>query len=285
MSLYSVSPNPFGGAVAVSPPRQYAPSRRYGLVYDRVIEQGRDAARHRDATVRAGYPTRGVSNAAVLVATPGQFQTGPDRDTQGQGIYRHGVKRALDLTLLVLFSPFVVAVVMVLALLVMLDGGKPFYTQERIGQNGRIYRIWKLRSMVPDADERLEDYLFANPDMRLEWEAKQKLMHDPRITRLGRVLRKSSMDELPQLLNVLKGEMSLVGPRPMMPSQQQMYDGDAYYELRPGITGLWQVSDRNESNFADRSRFDTIYNRSLSLKGDIKILIATVRVVLRGTGH
>ncbi|MCQ0969699.1 sugar transferase [Paracoccus sp. TK19116] len=252
--------------------------------FDRIIERSRDAARHRDATVRAGYPSRSVAAAVAIAATPGQF--GPHDDTSGAGLYRSGAKRALDLVLLVLASPFVVPVILILALMVVvMDGGKPFYTQERVGQNGRIYRIWKLRSMVRDADARLADYLDANPDMRDQWETKQKLIDDPRITRLGRFLRKSSMDELPQLLNVLRGDMSLVGPRPMMPSQQSMYQGSAYYALRPGITGLWQVSDRNESSFADRARFDNIYNRSLSLRTDATILLATVRVVLNGTGH
>ena len=155
----------------------------------------------------------------------------------------------------------------------------------RVGRHGRIYTIWKLRSMTRDADQALEAHLAANPEARVEWDRTQKLKNDPRITKLGRVLRKSSLDELPQLFNVLRGDMSLVGPRPMMPEQQALYPGTAYYKLRPGITGMWQVSKRNESTFADRARFDTQYDRRLSLLTDIKLLLATVRVVLRGTGH
>jgi lipopolysaccharide/colanic/teichoic acid biosynthesis glycosyltransferase len=145
--------------------------------------------------------------------------------------------------------------------------------------------MWKLRTMVDNADERLEAYLEANPEARSEWDSSQKLKDDPRITRVGRMLRRTSLDELPQVLNVLTGDMSLVGPRPMMPSQRTLYPGSAYYRLRPGITGSWQVTDRNDSTFADRARFDTAYERELSLATDVKILLATVRVVLRGTGY
>lgn len=200
-------------------------------------------------------------------------------------LYRATGKRALDITVVLLASLFVLPVVGLLALLVARDGGKPFYTQDRVGRNGRIYKIWKLRSMVDDADARLEAHLNAHPQARIEWDETQKLKDDPRITRFGALLRKSSMDELPQLWNVLKGDMSLVGPRPMMPSQVALYPGAAYYQLRPGITGSWQVSARNASTFADRAKFDTSYERDLSFMADTKLLIATVRVVLKGTGY
>jgi lipopolysaccharide/colanic/teichoic acid biosynthesis glycosyltransferase len=201
------------------------------------------------------------------------------------GSYRQAGKRALDLMVIVVFAPLVLSVVALLAALVALDGSKPFYSQKRIGRNGRVYTMWKLRSMVPDADARLEAHLVANPAARAEWNRDQKLKSDPRITTFGRILRKSSLDELPQLWNVLKGEMSLVGPRPMMPSQSVLYPGVDYYDLNPGITGMWQVSARNNSTFADRAQFDTQYNRALSLWTDIRLLGATVRVVLRATGH
>jgi lipopolysaccharide/colanic/teichoic acid biosynthesis glycosyltransferase len=139
--------------------------------------------------------------------------------------------------------------------------------------------------MVRDADKCLEDCFRADPALRQEWDQKQKLINDPRVTKRGRMLRKASLDELPQLWNVLRGDMSLVGPRPMMVEQKSLYPGQDYYDLRPGITGLWQISDRNESSFAERARFDAVYNRTLSLPVDIGILFATVRVVLRGTGH
>ena len=139
--------------------------------------------------------------------------------------------------------------------------------------------------MVKNADDQLESYLDANNAARVEWDATQKLKKDPRITRVGRILRKTSMDELPQLWNVLNGSMSLVGPRPMMIEQEQYYYGRSYYELRPGITGLWQISDRNECSFVGRVAFDEAYNRSLSLGTDIGILQKTVGVVMRATGH
>lgn len=200
-------------------------------------------------------------------------------------IYRRFGKRALDLALIIMAAPAVIVVIAVLAILVSLDGSKPFYSQKRIGRNGRQYTMWKLRSMVPDADARLEAFLASDPQARIEWDRDQKLKQDPRITAFGRFLRKSSLDELPQLWNVFKGDMSLVGPRPMMPCQAVLYPGTAYFDLSPGITGSWQVSARNASTFADRAKFDTSYKRDLSLLTDVKLLIATVRVVLRATGH
>lgn len=199
-------------------------------------------------------------------------------------LYRGFGKRLLDITLVLIAAPVVLPVVLLCALMVSRDGGQPFYSQERVGRNGRIYTMWKLRSMVPNAKARLEAYLEANPEARDEWDSKQKLAKDPRITRVGRLLRKTSLDELPQLWNVLRGDMSLVGPRPMMPEQKKCYPGVDYYDLLPGITGSWQVSARNESTFAERAFFDTDYKRKLSLKEDVRILSATVRVVLRATG-
>ena len=204
--------------------------------------------------------------------------------TRRPGLYRNGLKRLMDVVLVLLAAPVVLPVVLILAFGVAIDGGQPFYRQERVGKGGRIYRMWKLRSMVRDADNRLAAHLEADPAARLEWDVTQKLTRDPRITGFGAFLRRSSMDELPQLWNVLTGDMSLVGPRPMMPEQQALYPGRAYYALRPGITGTWQVSVRNTSSFADRARFDDAYDRSLSLVTDLRLLAATVRVVLRGTG-
>lgn len=202
------------------------------------------------------------------------------------GIYRNFVKRALDVALVLLSLPVTLPVILGLALVVILqDGHLPFYTQARVGQGGRIFRFWKLRSMVWNAEGRLADHLARDPAARAEWDHCQKLKADPRITRFGKFLRKSSLDELPQLWNVLKGDMSLVGPRPMMPDQEVLYPGRAYYALRPGITGSWQISDRNETSFAARADFDASYDEALSLRHDLHILFATVGVVLRGTGY
>ncbi len=202
-----------------------------------------------------------------------------------RGLYRRAFKRWLDLALILCAAPFVLPAVLLLAALVRRDGGPAFYVQDRVGRDGRVFRIWKLRTMVVDADRRLAEHLAADPALRSEWEERQKLRADPRITRIGRILRKSSLDELPQLWNVARGDMSLVGPRPMLPEQRALYPGRAYYRLRPGLTGPWQVSDRNAATFASRAEFDAEYARRMSLPTDIAIMAMTVWVVLRGTGY
>lgn len=194
-------------------------------------------------------------------------------------------KRIVETLLVLLSLPVVVPFVAIFAVLIARNGGSPFYGQKRIGRNNQVFTMWKLRTMVPDADKMLSAYLAQNPEAREEWDRTQKLKNDPRITTVGRLLRKTSMDELPQLYNVVIGTMSLIGPRPMMLSQQDLYYGEAYYDLRPGITGLWQVSDRNECDFVGRVHYDNEYKRTAGLLTDVRILWQTVAVVLRGTGH
>jgi len=193
-------------------------------------------------------------------------------------------KRALDVLLVLLALPAIVPVIAIVALVIKLSGDKAFYSQPRIGRNGKSFKLFKLRSMIPNADQVLKDYLADNPEAQAEWDLKQKLTNDPRVTPIGAFIRKTSLDELPQLFNVLKGDMSLVGPRPMMPEQKALYPGKAYTLMRPGITCTWQVSDRNESSFAARAVFDTDYYEAISLKQDVSLLMRTVAVVLRGTG-
>ena len=200
-------------------------------------------------------------------------------------LYGRFFKRYLDFAIVVLAAPLVLPIVMVLAALVARDGHSPFYRQDRVGKDGRIFSMWKLRTMVPDADRHLAQYLDKNPKARREWDKTQKLKADPRIASFGRMLRKTSMDELPQLWNVFVGDMSLVGPRPMMTEQQDLYPGKAYYSMRPGLTGYWQISDRNESSFAARASFDTRYFNDLKLSTDIDVLSKTVGAVLRETGY
>ncbi|NQY60756.1 sugar transferase, partial [Cognatishimia sp.] len=130
-----------------------------------------------------------------------------------------------------------------------------------------------------------EDYLAQNPAEAREWNEKQKLINDPRITPVGHLIRKTSLDELPQLWNVLIGDMSLVGPRPIMVDQKKIYPSDAYYDLRPGITGPWQISSRNESSFVERADFDGDYLNDLSFASDLRIMFKTVGVVVNATGH
>lgn len=194
------------------------------------------------------------------------------------------LKRSFDVAAVVVTSPLTLALVGTMALLVRLDGGRAFYRQQRLGKDGRIFSIWKLRSMVPDAEQRLRDYLETNPEAKQEWTKAQKLRQDPRITWIGKYLRKYSLDELPQLFNVLRGDMSLIGPRPICVDQRRLYPGTAYYRLRPGLTGLWQVNERNNCSFAERAGYDTRYAAELSLSLDMHILSRTVLVVTRGTG-
>lgn len=203
----------------------------------------------------------------------------------GGGFYRSAGKTALDYIFILAALPVVLPLMAVLAALIALGGDAPLYWQRRIGRGGKVFHILKFRTMVPDAARVLERHLASDPAARREWDEKQKLCDDPRVTPLGRLLRKTSLDELPQLWNVLRGDMSLVGPRPMMVCQEKLYPGQAYYRMRPGITGLWQVSDRNESTFAGRAAFDTEYYHKLSLKTDLSILGRTIRVVIRGTGY
>ncbi|MDI7860743.1 sugar transferase [Rhizobiaceae bacterium n13] len=194
------------------------------------------------------------------------------------------LKRVIDLLGIALLAPLALTIIAILALLIRRDGGSAFYCQPRLGKDGKIFNLWKLRTMVPDADRKLQDYLDTNPAARIEWDTTQKLKDDPRITSIGKYLRKYSLDELPQLLNVGLGQMSLVGPRPMMPNQRAYYPGTAYFDMRPGLTGLWQISERNESTFAERALYDNRYAAIMSLGTDLWVLSKTLTVVLRGTG-
>lgn len=200
-------------------------------------------------------------------------------------LYARFGKRALDLLAVVLALPVILPLILVFGLLVWLDGGSPFYSQLRVGRGGCSFRMWKLRSMRVDADAVLAKVLAEDACLRAEWQSHQKLRHDPRITKVGRIIRKTSLDELPQLWNVVLGDMSLVGPRPIMLSQKAIYPGQSYYALRPGLTGNWQVSARNQSTFADRARFDQVYLETLSLRTDFSILMKTVPAVVGATGQ
>lgn len=194
------------------------------------------------------------------------------------------IKRVFDLSVVLMIAPVALLAIGLLALLVRLDGSSAFYRQPRVGMGGRTFMLWKLRTMVPHAERKLESYLAAHPQAQFAWNQSQKLRNDPRVTAIGRYLRKYSLDELPQLLNVLLGDMSLVGPRPILPEQRQLYEGAAYYRLRPGLTGLWQVGKRNDATFAERAIIDTEYFHRMSLFTDIWILSKTPIVVLKGTG-
>lgn len=223
----------------------------------------------------------------VLAEPKAKTNTLPEQELRQRAsgrLYRSVLKRMIDVGAVVLAVPVVLPVIFGLAAVICTRGGQPFYIHERLGRGGKTFRMWKLRTMVCDADARMEQHLAANPEAQDEWDRTQKLVNDPRVTRFGLLLRKTSLDELPQLWNVLKGDMSLVGPRPMMPSQQDMYPGQAYYALRPGITGYWQTSERNQTTFEARAEYDEAYERDVSFGTDLRLLIKTVSVVLRGTG-
>jgi lipopolysaccharide/colanic/teichoic acid biosynthesis glycosyltransferase len=185
-----------------------------------------------------------------------------------------------------LAAPFAIMVGLLIALFIRLDGGPVVYSQRRIGLGGRLFDCLKFRSMVPDADDRLREVLAHDPAARAEWEHYQKLARDPRITPIGKLIRATSLDELPQLINVWRGEMSIVGPRPIMTDQIALYGehfGD-YCMLRPGITGLWQIGGRNNCTFAERVRLDMEYARTWSVLGDLQIILLTIPAVLAGKG-
>ncbi|KAA0920217.1 sugar transferase [Aquicoccus porphyridii] len=204
---------------------------------------------------------------------------------KGQGAYRNWVKRVLDVAIVLIALVPTVAILVPLMAIIALDGRSPIYVQKRVGKDGRVFRMFKLRSMVAGADQVLDAYLARDAEAKAEWDRTQKLKSDPRVTGFGQFIRKTSLDELPQLLNVLWGDMSIVGPRPMMVEQREIYPGAAYYEMRPGITGFWQVSERNESSFSERATYDTNYFRQMSPMTDLRVIAATVKVVLRGTGY
>ncbi|MCH2250062.1 MAG: sugar transferase [Cognatishimia sp.] len=215
----------------------------------------------------------------------GSFALVQDRGDASVGLYRSVFKRAIDIAAVAVLAIPVLVVVLILAAFVARDGKSPFYIQKRLGREGRTFKMVKLRSMVANADAILEDYLAQNPAEAREWHQKQKLINDPRITPVGHLIRKTSLDELPQLWNVLIGDMSLVGPRPIMVDQKKIYPSDAYYDLRPGITGPWQISSRNESSFVERADFDGDYLNDLSFASDLRIMFKTVGVVVNATGH
>ena len=194
-------------------------------------------------------------------------------------------KRLLDVfgasIALILCAP-----VMILVFLALSFAGNPIFAQKRVGRGGRLFRCYKFRTMVNGAEQVLGDYLRDNPEAREEWRLTFKLANDPRITPVGHFLRKSSLDELPQLFNILRGDMSLVGPRPIVPAEIARYRRRirAYYRVRPGLTGLWQVSGRNLVSYRRRVAMDALYACKPSLALDLVILAKTVGVVIAGRG-
>ena len=199
--------------------------------------------------------------------------------------YSASWKRRVDVFLVLVTSPVSLPLLAIAAVLARLDGGPALYAQPRVGRGGRTFLMFKFRSMRVNAERYLTEILLQDPKAASEWQHSQKLQYDPRITVIGKILRKTSLDELPQLWNVLLGDMSLVGPRPMLPEQAIMYPGNAYFRLRPGLTGPWQVFGRNEESFISRAKYDAMYERKLGPLYDLSLILRTFGVVIWGTGR
>jgi undecaprenyl-phosphate galactose phosphotransferase len=200
------------------------------------------------------------------------------------------LKRSIDLlislSVVIGFAP----VFAILIILVSLDGGPAFYAQRRVGRGGRIFRCWKFRTMVVDAEQKLQQLLANDEKARQEYMTFWKLKDDPRITTVGRFLRRYSLDELPQIVNVIKGDMSIVGPRPRSIQEMQFFEtnipqsNEAYKMVRPGLTCLWQINGRNRLNLETKGWLDAYYAINWSIIGDVAIIVATFPVVIRGKG-
>ncbi len=195
-------------------------------------------------------------------------------------------KRVMDFVIatsaLIVLAPLLLAV----ALCIAIEGGAPVFAHRRLGQGGHPFYCLKFRTMFPDAQARLETHLASDPAARREWESTHKLRRDPRVTRLGAFLRASSIDELPQFINVVRGEMSIVGPRPIVESETRFYGRRfaVYCQARPGITGLWQVSGRSDLTYRRRVALDLAYIRDRSFSRDVSIVLRTIPAILMSKG-
>ena len=197
------------------------------------------------------------------------------------------IKRCIDLLLVLATLPIFIPLCGLIALAIKLDSPGPiFYSQKRVGHNGREIRMWKFRSMVVDAENVLKKHLEQDESIRMEWEQNFKLKHDVRVTRVGGFLRRTSLDELPQIWNVLTREMSLIGPRPIVQEEILLYQDDfeIYKQVMPGMTGLWQISGRNNLSYPERVGLDVYYVQNWSVWLDVHILLHTIITTLRGIG-
>ena len=198
------------------------------------------------------------------------------------------LKRIFDLVLSIIGMVIVIPVSLIVcaAILIESPGAAPIFRHYRVGKDGKLFPCYKFRSMVPHAQEKLKDYLAQNPAAKAEWQQFYKLKHDPRITKIGRFIRKTSIDELPQVFNVIKGEMSLVGPRPIIRDEEHYYGSHIkdYYSVLPGITGMWQANGRSDTGYDERVELDVWYVRNWSIWIDIALICKTVKAVFFGKG-
>lgn len=240
-----------------------------------MVSQVKELSNRRQSTAQFGSQT--FSSAAT-----GNTELGCSAIPPVTEFSKRAIDIALSLALLALLSPVFLA----LAGAVRMSGRQILFRQWRVGRHGRLFKCLKYRTMTPDAEQKLEQLLRDHPELAAEWERSQKLKNDPRITRVGKFLRRTSLDELPQLWNVLRGDMSLVGPRPVIKSEIERYGRAArwYLQVRPGISGLWQVSGRSEVGYSRRIALDTYYVKNLNLALDLKIMLKTVWVVFAKMG-
>jgi Undecaprenyl-phosphate galactose phosphotransferase WbaP len=198
-----------------------------------------------------------------------------------------GIKRFVDLAIVIVGGIVILPMLLFIALLIKFSSPGPvLYKHERLGKNGKHFTAYKFRSMVVDSAERLQELLESDGEIRAEWDANHKLRNDPRVTGIGKILRRTSFDEFPQLINILKGEMSLVGPRPIVDAEIEKYGEDysRIFSVKPGLTGLWQVSGRSDTDYRDRVSYDTYYLQSWSVWLDLWVLFKTFGVVIKGKG-
>lgn len=230
----------------------------------------------------------GLVNAALddyneIVHAPQRFTT---RRHLGDKTFGVGAKRAVDLLLSLLIAAVFLPLIIFCCVALAISNGPIVFSQQRVGKGAQLFRVYKFRTMVPNAPQVLKQLLANDAALRAEYERDHKLKNDPRITRVGKFLRRTSLDELPQLLNVVRGEMSLVGPRPVEPFEMAKYGVHAryYYAQRPGLTGIWQISGRSNVSYEQRVAMDTYYSRKRTLWMDLRIIVATAVVVLTGHG-
>lgn len=196
-------------------------------------------------------------------------------------------KRTLDIVLSLALLPILGPIIILLGLFVARGGALGLFAHERVGKNGKTFRCWKIRTMGTDAEARLTALLAADPCAADEWARTQKLSNDPRVTRLGRTLRRTSIDELPQIWNILRGDMSFVGPRPITASELDRYGAFAptYLSLKPGVTGHWQIHGRSNGCYQERLKMDVFYAANINLLRDLSLILATILVVIQPTGR
>ncbi len=224
-----------------------------------------------------------ITQPGTGLSLPAQLAS-PSSEAEPAGPVGGALKRALDITVASLALILLAPLLLMTALLIKVTMGGPIlFAHSRVGLNGKVFRCYKFRTMVNNAEERLRRYLDQDPHVAREWQETCKLAQDPRVTFLGQILRKASIDELPQLINVLRGDMSCVGPRPVTAIELQRYGARAadYLKTRPGLTGLWQVSGRNSLSYASRVELDGLYVCNWTMLLDLAILVRTIPAILK----